>query len=141
MMAEGMGSAASLASSIVTWTTGGVGLGAGAIVSIKFLDWLGGRVDKREAAVAAGAARLDAATEKLIQNMTARLDKYEERIASQDERIAELADELRECQQKHAESDAKVMRLEAIMQGYGDAREKAQLIVSAEKQRGANNDG
>lgn len=139
-MPDGIGSAASLASSFVAWTTGGVGLGAGAIVAVKFLDWLGGRVDKREAAVAAGAARLDAATEKLIQNMTARLDKYEERIATQDQRISELADELRECQQKHAESDAKVMRLEAIMQGYGDAREKAQLIVSAEK-RGANNNG
>jgi hypothetical protein len=40
---------------------------------------------------------------------------------------------LAECKRMHAESEADRMRLRAMLQGYGDARQVAQLKVAADK--------
>lgn len=108
---------------IFTVATTTLGLGAGGGAGFFFVRWLfeflGGRMDKR-------ADRIDAGTDKLISLMQAEMKRLSERVDG-------LEEDLRDCKRRHAESDAEVMRLKAILQGYGEAREKAQLIVSSEK--------
>ncbi|SFG08550.1 hypothetical protein SAMN05518801_10743 [Novosphingobium sp. CF614] len=106
------------------WLSAGAAAGGGFGVIKWGLEFLGGRMDKREAAIDAGTQMLIASLEARLNALTARLDKVE----------TELAD----CRRKHAEAEAKVMRLEAMQQGYGRAREQAALIVAAERleQRG-----
>jgi len=87
---------------------------------IKWLaEFVGGRMDRR-------SDRLDASTDKIIKLLEARVDQLTTRL---DLVEAELVD----CQRKHAESEAEVMRLKAVMQGYGDARDAAQRIVAVER--------
>lgn len=109
---------------------GWVGLGAGggaSFFTLKwFIDWLGGRVDKREATLDAGVQRLDVGTQRLIDNLTNRLDDVTSRLSA-------VEHDLAECRHNHAEAEAKVARLEATMQGFGDARQQAANIVAAER--------
>ena len=104
---------------VPAWASFGVGAGGG-FVAFKFLlEWLAGRMDKQREGIDAGTQRLIAGLEKRLEAVTVRLDDVEK----------ELAD----CKRRHAESEAEVLRLKAIMRGMGDARQHAQLIVSSEK--------
>lgn len=109
---------------------GWVGLGAGggaSFFTLKwFIDWLGGRVDKREATLDAGVQRLDLATQRLIENLQKRLDDVTERMSN-------VEHELAECRTQHADARAEVMQLRALVQGLGDARQQAANIVAAER--------
>lgn len=109
---------------------GWVGLGAGggaSFFTLKwFIDWLGGRVDKREATLDAGVQRLDVATQRLIENLQKRLDDVTDRMSV-------VEHELAECRTQHATAAAEVMQLRAMVQGFGDARQQAANIVAAER--------
>lgn len=112
------------------WTALGAGGGAGFFFIKWFFEWLGGRVDKREALVDHDFQRLDAGTQALIQHLQDQISSLIQRQASSDERIDGLRNDLEECRLKHSESEAKVRQLEATMLGMGDARQQVQRIVS-----------
>ena len=107
---------------VALWGASGVGAGGGFFIIKWLFEYVGGRMDKR-------AAALDQGTQLLIEGLEKRLDTVTERL---DRVERDLAD----CRYKHAESEAEVLRLKAMMQGAGDAREHAALIIAAEKQAG-----
>lgn len=107
----------------------GVGVGAGGVFvwqvfrglasAAKWLiEYFGGRMDKR-------ADRLDASADKLIQGL-------EDRIDALTNRLDHVETELAECNRKHADAQAHNKQLQAMLQGYGDARQRAQTERSAE---------
>ena len=53
----------------------------------------------------------------------------------------DLREGLRACERKHLESDAEVMRLKSMLQGFGEARERASLIIAADKLEQKEKDG
>lgn len=116
--------------SLIALATTTLGLGAGGGVGFFFVKWLfeffGGRMDKR-------ADRLDAGTDKLIAQLQGQVEALLEREKQHVARLEKVEDELAECKRRHAESDAEVMRLKAILQGRGEMRERAAVIVAAEK--------
>jgi hypothetical protein len=81
------------------------GLGASTGFGFYMIKWLveyfGGRMDKRTAA-------LDAGTDRLMKLLEARVDELTKRVST-------VERELAECQSKHAESEAKAARLEALI--------------------------
>lgn len=103
---------------------GTAGLSFGALfVAVRWCaNFIFGRLDKKEAHIDAGTQRLFERLEKRLDAEITRGDRHEL--------------ELRECQDRHSECEARVKQLEATFQGYGDAREKAALIVAAEKRKG-----
>lgn len=108
------------------WFSGGAGVGAGIYLFRWLFDWIGLRVDRREAVLADGHARIDKATQDLIGHLQARLE-------TMNARITDLERELDDCRKRDAEKDARIARLEAQALGFGDARQHAQLIVSQER--------
>jgi len=94
--------------------------GAGGIYFLRWLmTFVAGRYDKRE-------AHLDDATQRLF-------DRMEKQINGLTHRVENTERELKHCHEQHAEAKAEVMELRAMMQGYGDARQAAALIVAADK--------
>lgn len=95
-----------------------------AFLTIRWLaTFIAGRMDKKE-------DRLDRSTALL-------LDRLEGQVASLTKRVEKAEAALAECKEQHAESSARVLHLEAILQGQGDARQIAQLIIADEKKGGA----
>lgn len=123
LMPESVGA---LIETLPAWVGLGAGGGAGFYMLKWFIEWLGGRVDKREASLESGVARLDAATQKLIENLQRRLDDVTDRLIV-------VEHELAECRTQHAETRAEAMRLQATVQGLGDAKQQAANIVAAER--------
>ncbi|MBL4858408.1 MAG: hypothetical protein JKY36_04315 [Erythrobacter sp.] len=112
-----------LAGTATAITTGG-GLG---FFFVKWIfEYLGGRMDKK-------ADRIDAGMDKLLAHLQAQIDSEREQREKLEKRLEKVEGDLAECKHKHAESEAEVARLKAAMQGYGDAREKAQLILASER--------
>ncbi len=109
-------------SMIPNWLLGGFGAGGGFAIFKWGAEAIFGRLDKR-------AAALDAGTQRLMDGMEKRLDAVSRRLD-----VVER--ELAECTLKHAKAEAEVMRLTAMMQGYGDARDKVQTEVAAVKLAG-----
>lgn len=109
---------------------GGFGFGASFLVVRWFASFTAGRIDKKE-------ADIDEATVRLITGLERRLnEEIENRRQTEGEMRSELRDvreQLAECNRKHAESEAEVGRLRAQMQGFGEARDRAAVIVAAEK--------
>lgn len=101
----------------------GLSMGGGFGGAFFALRWvamfIADRHDKRE-------ERLDASTERLVKQLESRLDDVTKRL----EVTEKLLDE---CKQQHRESEAKVARLEAQFQGYGDARQKIAVEKAAER--------
>lgn len=83
--------------------TVGAGAGAGGgFFALKWItEYIGGRMDKR-------AAALDAGTQRLIEQLEARTNKLAERLDK-------VERELAECQAKHSLSEAKAVKLEALL--------------------------
>lgn len=104
----------------------GAGAGGGYFIVLKFFEWLGGRVDKREAAVEVSAARLDTAMHKLIKNL-------EDRMTALTDRLDVVEHELSECRAQHAKCEAELSRLRGMLQGYGDVKNQAQTIIASER--------
>jgi chromosome segregation ATPase len=109
-----------------SWAAAGGGAGAGFFLLKFILEWIGGRVDKREEANTASAARLDAATYKLIETLEKRMEDLTTRLDL-------VENELVHCRAQHAQCEAELTRLRAAVQGLGDARQQAANIVAAEK--------
>lgn len=84
---------------------GGAGLGAGlggVFFALKWVfEYVGGRMDRR-------AAALDDGTQRLMDRLEARIDELTKRVTT-------VERELADCQTKHAESEAKAARLEAML--------------------------
>lgn len=121
---------------IAAWGTGGFSAGAGLYLFRWFFEWLGGRVDKKEEAVAAGQARNDAVNQHLIETMQGQM-------VGMREEIDKLWLELSHCREEHAVAKAEVMQLRAMVQGYGSVREEAARIIAADhadRKGGASND-
>jgi chromosome segregation ATPase len=116
-------------SAIGSWAAAGSGAGAGFFIIKWLAEFVFGRFDKREAA-------LDAGTDKLIKRL-------EERMASLTARLDRVEGELIECRAAHAQCEAELTKLRGLVQGLGDAKQHAQLIVSAERvvQRKIGKDG
>lgn len=114
---------------LVPWATAGLGAGGG-FVFIKWLfEFFAARWDKKEAIIDGGMKEL--------------VDELKEQIAGLKEdgrdlraRLKVVEDDLAECKRMHSESEAERLRLAAMLQGYGDARQHAQLMIAAEKAGG-----
>lgn len=100
-------------------------------------NFIAGRIDKKEATVDAGMT-------KLIADLNERIDMISKsEMATREELRRDRAEfrayqietdkQLSECRRKHGESEAEVMQLRSMLQGYGDARQLAQMNASADK--------
>jgi len=109
---------------------GSAGFGMGLVfVMVRWsANFLAGRLDKKE-------AQLDAGTQRLIAGLQQQIEALTNREDAREQRLSHVEDELAECRRLHAESEADRMRLNAMLLGMGDARQHAQLIVSAEKRK------
>ena len=107
-----------------TIVAGGFSIGGGFVFALKFLEFLGGRVDKREAAVSAAMSQVDEGTKTLIQHLQSQLSWFAEELG-------EVRQLLVECQERDHKSQARIAQLEGLMQGLGDAKQHGQLIASA----------
>lgn len=97
----------------------GFGLGTAFLFVRWAAHFIAARIDRKE-------DRLDAGMTALLEGMRTELDRVKKDCG-------EFRDALRECERKHSESAAEVMQLKAMLQGYGDARQIAQLQVAADK--------
>lgn len=109
-----------------SWAMAGAGAGGGYFVVLKFFEWIGGRVDKREDRVEAGAIRLDAAMQQLIKNL-------EDRMTGLTARLDTVEHELTECRAQHAKCEAELHRLKGLIQGLGEAKQTAAVIIAADR--------
>jgi hypothetical protein len=99
----------------------GIGIG-GAFLFVKWVaDFIAKRTDRREDRVDAG--------------MRALLDDHREEIDRLKQDCVSLREGLAECERKHTESEQEVSRLRGMMQGYGDAKQLAQMNAAADKAR------
>lgn len=108
---------------------GGGSIGVGLYFTRWLVEWISGRVDKRQ-------ADLDAGRDALDQGWKAYRLVLEDKIAAQGTRITELENEVAECTRKHAEAEARLIRVEAFMDGRGKASAIAQGMLSAERVKG-----
>lgn len=117
-------------SEIASMLAYGGATGAGLAIGLQFMKWLltfmAGRYDKHHETI-------DAGTQKLLENLNKRLDAVSDRLSK-----AEL--DLDQCKEEHAKSRAEVMQLRAQLQGYGDARQHAALIVASEREKDHEHD-
>lgn len=99
------------------------------LVAVKWTaSFIAGRIDRSQ-------DRLDAGTQQLIEHLREQVTILVGDCRELREWRAEAEKDLRECERRHAESEAEVMRLKATMQGYGDARQIAQIQAAADKRR------
>lgn len=89
-----------------------------------FANFMAGRLDRRQ-------DHIDIATKELIDGLRRDVSDLRERVTLTER-------QLRECERKHSESEARVMQLEAMAAGMGDARQHAALIVASEKKDAKN---
>lgn len=108
----------------------GAGFGFMFLVIRWLANFIAGRMDKKE-------EHLDAATKRLFDGMEQQIEGLRSECKDLRERVSEHGRELADCRRKHAESEAEVMQLKALLQGQGDARQIAQLIIADEKKRDA----
>lgn len=116
----------SLPGGVIEWSAGGLSVGLGLylarLIGSGFrwiVEFFTGRLDKQQ-------AHNDEVSQR-------QFDRLEKEIASLTARVTNAETSLLECTRKHAESEAHVLRLEAMLQGAGDARQHAALIVASEK--------
>lgn len=96
------------------------GSAAGGFAIVKwFMEWIAGRLDKRE-------ARIDAGTDRLIKAMSEQVDKLTTRLETVEESLAE-------CKRLHAKSEAEVLRLTALVEAHGEIRQQAARVVAADR--------
>jgi len=106
-----------------TYLPGGLGAGAGAAASFWFIRWL----------IEWFTGRFDKTTERLDGRMERLIDRLEREISNLTKRLEHVEVELEECKKLHAQERAARLGLEAMVQGRGDARQTAALIVASEK--------
>lgn len=97
----------------------GGGAGGGFLAVKWLIEWMAGRLDKRE-------ARIDAGTDKLIQGLERQIEGLTRRLEAVEKSLAD-------CQVKHAESEAEVLKLKAIIDGKGEIAQRAALVAAADR--------
>lgn len=116
----------------LSWMAPYAAIGGSAGAGFMFIKWLlefvAGRWDHKEAAI-------DAGMKQLLDRLEVRVNELTQDGKDLREQLKVVEGELRECKRRHSESDAEVMRLKAMLQGYGDARQDAQLFIAADKAR------
>jgi chromosome segregation ATPase len=125
---------------LLTVGAGGIGFGAGvwiAKLTGQGIAWVVntfiGRFDKREADLDAGVKELIDQLREQVKELKDECAGLKTEVESFRKRLNTAEAELIECLKKHAESDARVLHLEAAQAGLGDAKAHAALIVAAEK--------
>lgn len=113
---------------IVAYSSVGIGGGAGYFFFKWLVEYLGGRMDRR-------AEALDKGTQQLIDNLQKQVSVLVELREGDLRRISQIEEDLQACKKLHAAADARVMQLESILQGKGDAKQYAQLLIAAEKEQ------
>lgn len=108
---------------IASWAAGGGSAGLAFFAARWAMVFLADRYDKREAALDSGTQR--------------HIDRLEKQIDDLLERVRDVETSLEECQKKHAESEQERAQLRGLLQGYGDAKQVAQLIIAEEKRKDA----
>jgi len=98
---------------------GGLSFGLSFLFVRWLADFIAGRVDRKE-------ARVDAGMRELLDDLRQEIDRLKEECVAMRAALAE-------CERKHAESEARVLGLEAEMQGYGNVRNEVQRRVAAER--------
>lgn len=116
---------------IASWGTVGLSGGVGFYALRWTLEWFGARADRR-------AEAIDAGTQQIILNLREEVNRMIEQGNRDRARITAVEAALDECKEKHADAELRVKKLEGLLQGIGDARQYAQLIVSDEKSNGAD---
>jgi hypothetical protein len=102
--------------------------GGGFFIVKWFVEWIAGRLDKREARLDAGADKLIDALEKRIETLTSRLDAVEHMLA--------------DCQRMHSKSEAEVLRLTALVEAQGEIRQRAAGVIALDRlEQQAEKDG
>lgn len=90
---------------------------------LRFFQWLltfiAGRSDAR-------TAHLDAVTKALIDELRKELERLKARCEESEERM-------RECERKHAETEAELLGVKRLLQAQGDIRNRIQAGVAAER--------
>lgn len=104
---------------LATTATGGFSLGVGFFAVRWLAVFVAGRWDRRE-------AQIDEATKRLIEQLTSEVTRLAKRLEV-------VEHDLAECKKLHAKAEAERTRVEAILQGYGDAKQLAALQSAAEK--------
>ena len=89
------------------------GLGIWVLVFGLAAWWVRGMADRRRAANE-GLGVESAATKALFEQLQAEIERLSKRIERQDERIAALEAEVRECEHARAVAEAEVLRLRAM---------------------------
>jgi len=108
-------------------SVGGMSFGFSFLVVRWLAGFVAGRIDKKE-------DRLDTGLQSLLDDFRQEIDRMKAECVS-------LREGLAECERKHAESEEEVARLRGLMQGYGDAKQLAQLNVAADKARKKTGEG
>jgi hypothetical protein len=106
---------------VIEPTSYGIGAGIGFFAVRWLCVFMAGRWDKKE-------AQLDAATKLLIEQL-------QTQVGGLIGRLVQIEKDLADCKRMHSESEADRMRLNALLQGMGDARNHAQLIIADEKRK------
>lgn len=115
-----------LLESAVKTAFGGGGFAAVVLLGKWFLGWLSGRVDKQQERVDMKNAEADA-----------RWAAYTKRV---EERCEALEKEVEECHTARLELEGRVRKLEAVNQGFGEARQFEQRLRALENQLGSTRD-
>lgn len=118
---------------VATGAGGGVGIGVGFYMLTWLFNWLGGRLDKREASVEVGRAQVDAAVQTLIAHLQQQITALTETNARLATRVDAVEAELEHCRHERAADQEELARLRGAVMGLGDARQQAATIVASER--------
>lgn len=105
---------------------GGVSFGGGLYMARWLILWLTGRADRAAAANDAQRAELDHSWKSYRLVLEGRLEKYEERIDR-------LEREVEECHANKRETEAQLSRLQAYVDGEGQARQVGAVIAAHDR--------
>jgi hypothetical protein len=104
------------------------GLSTGGSISIGLvaLRLLFGRMDRRE-------AHIDVATKELIDEFRKELNRLKAECSDLRDASAKHERLWRECEDKHAETHAELLKVQRLLQAGGDIRNRIQTGIAAEK--------
>lgn len=125
--------ASQLPTLIATGAGGGVGIGVGFYMLTWLVNWIGGRVDKREASVEVGRAQVDAAVQTLIAHLQQQITTLTEHNQKLTDRVDAVEAELEHCRAERAADQEELAKLRGAVLGLGGARQEAAKIVASER--------
>jgi chromosome segregation ATPase len=104
----------------------GLSLGVVLVMVRWAATFLASRHDVRE-------AHLDASHDRLIKTLETQIESLTERFDKALARIDSVEAELVECRTRHAEAEAELKGLRAIINAQGSMRQEAQVLIAADK--------